>query len=154
MAKQVWKTKNVWKVLWNEYVSNTYLYGSAIKMHSPVDVEFENRFMPPGTVVKQWFSKTKYQMMRVEPALPLIDGEGMYFVRLTSTSKNPDGLILKIIFYDKYDAEIKDIIVRGSQSRFQCPLNTYSYEIQLIYGGTKHFHFHFITIAELEYEQE
>lgn len=154
MAKQVFKAKTVWKILWSDYVSNTYLYGSEIKVHAADDFEFKNELMPPGTVIKQWFSKTKYQTMRIEPALPLIDGEGIYYIKLAADCDTPDGLILKIIYYDKYDTPISDFIVRGGAERFKCPLNTYSYEIQLINAGAKRFHFNYITIAELEHEKK
>lgn len=155
MAKQTYKAKTVWRILWNEYASNTYLNGSVIKIHSADDYEFENDLMPPGAVIKQWFSKTHYNTMRIEPALPLIDGEGMYYLNLSASSEdNNDGLLVRIIYYDRYDNEIRDFIIRGGKSAFRCPLNTYSYEIQLINAGTKHFHFHYITIAELEYEKK
>ena len=46
-----------WKVVWNEYTFGTYLYGSKIWFHSREDIEFENELMPPGTVIKEWYSK-------------------------------------------------------------------------------------------------
>ncbi|MDO5403771.1 MAG: accessory Sec system protein Asp3, partial [Eubacteriales bacterium] len=59
-----------WKIRWNEYSSDTYLYGSKITFHTRDDVEFRNLLMPPGTIIKQWYSKTNYQMQRIEPSLP------------------------------------------------------------------------------------
>lgn len=58
-----------WTIYWNEYSSNTYLYGSEISYHAKDDVEFSNELMPPGTVIKQWYSRTYYQLQRIEPAL-------------------------------------------------------------------------------------
>lgn len=52
-----------WKVVWNEDTFGTYLYGSKIWFHSREDIEFENELMPPGTVIKEWYSKVNYQMM-------------------------------------------------------------------------------------------
>ena len=46
-----------WKVVWNEGTFGTYLYGSKIWFHSREDIEFENELMPPGTVIKEWYSK-------------------------------------------------------------------------------------------------
>ena len=55
-----------WSIYWNEYASDTYLYGSEIEFHKKDDVEFINRLMPPGTVIKQWYSKTNFQMQHIE----------------------------------------------------------------------------------------
>ena len=73
-------TGEKWTIYWNEYSSDTYLYGSEIWYHGKNDVEFQNSLMPPGTVIKQWYSRTNYQMQRMEPSLPMIDGEGGYRV--------------------------------------------------------------------------
>ena len=34
-----------WNIYWNEYVSDTYLYGSEITFHKKDDVEFLNHLM-------------------------------------------------------------------------------------------------------------
>lgn len=52
-----------WKVVWNEDTFGTYLYGSKIWFHSREDIEFENELMPPGTVIKEWYSKVKLRMI-------------------------------------------------------------------------------------------
>ena len=44
-----------WKVYWGEYSANTYLYGSEINYLGKDDVEFRNRLMPPGTILKEWY---------------------------------------------------------------------------------------------------
>ena len=98
-----------WKIYWNEYAKDTYIYGSEVSFHAKDDVEFKNMLMPPGTVIKRWFSKTNFQAMGIEPSLPMIDGEGY----------------------------------------FQCPLKSYSYEVQLINAGITDFHFHNFTIKEI-----
>lgn len=143
-----------WTVYWNEYSSNTYLYGSEISYHAKDDVEFKNERMAPGTVIRHWFSKTNYQMQRIEPALPMIDGEGRY--RLTVHIDCPEGetWLVQLVFYDKYEAEAGRISVRDKVSYFQCPLRTYSYRIQLMNGGMTQFHFHEIEIQEVEHEAE
>lgn len=142
-------TGESWKIYWSEYAKEAYLYGSEIFFHAKDDIEFKNELMSPGTVIKRWFSKVNYQMMRIEPALPMIDGEGSYHIRLEACSDPPDGLILKLVFYDRYDTEIGSRIVRDGEADFQCPLKTFSYELQLINAGATQFHFHAITITEV-----
>lgn len=138
-----------WKIFWNEYAKDAYIYGTELIFHAKDDVEFRNELMPPGTVIKRWFSKVNYQATRVEPALPMIDGEGSYHIHLAATSEPGDGLILKIVFYDRYDQEVGFQIVRDGEDDFQCPLKTFSYEVQLINGGTRQFSFHSIIITEV-----
>lgn len=141
-------TGESWKIYWNEYTKNTYLYGSEILFHAKDDIEFKNELMSPGTVIKSWFSKVNYQAMRIEPMLPMIDGEGQYQISLDASVEPSDGLILKLIFYDRYDAEAGSRIIRDGGGDFQCPLKTFSYEVQLINAGTTQFHFHSIMITE------
>lgn len=143
-----------WKIYWSEYSSDTYLYGSEIWYHGLDNVEFENLLMPPGTVIKQWHSRTNYQAQRIEPALPMIDGENEYQMRVDIDCQEEEEWIVRLLFYDKYDAEAGSVTIRESETRFQCPLRTYSYRMQLINGGMTRFRFHFIEIEEVEPEPE
>ena len=142
-------TGESWKIYCNEYAKDAFIYGSEIIFHAKDDIEYKNELMPPGTVIKKWFSKVNYQMMRIEPSLPMIDGEGRYHISLDASAKPPDGLILKLVFYDRYDAEAGSRIIRDGRDDFQCPLKTFSYEVQLINAGVTRFHFHSITITEI-----
>ncbi|MCM1190417.1 MAG: accessory Sec system protein Asp3 [bacterium] len=142
-------TGESWKVYWNEYASETYLYGSEVSFHAKDDIEFKNEMMSPGTVIKRWFSKVNYQRLRIEPSLPMIDGEGRYRISLDASAEPSDGLILKLIFFDRYDVEAESMVIRDGEAEFQCPLKTFSYELQLINAGVTHFHFHSIVITEL-----
>lgn len=143
------KTGESWKIYWNEYAKDAYVYGTELFFHAKNDVEFRNELMPPGTVIKRWFSRVNYQATRIEPALPLIDGEGRYHISLNASVERRGGLLLKIIFYDRYDAEAGIQIIRNGEADFQCPLKTFSYEVQLINGGATQFHFHSIVITEI-----
>ena len=138
-----------WKIYWNEYVKDTFMYGSEIHFHAKDDIEFQNELMSPGTVIKRWYSKVNYQRMGIEPALPMIDGEGSYHISLVASAEPADGLLLKLIFYDRYDSEAGFQIIRDGKDDFQCPLKTFSYEVQLINAGVTQFHFHSIVITEI-----
>ena len=142
-------TGEKWTIYWNEYSANAYLYGSEIFYHKKDDVEYINALMPPGTVIKKWFSKVNYQETRIEPTLPMIDGEGSYHISLDAAAEPEDGLLLKIIFYDRYDMEAGSQIVRDREADFRCPMKTFSYEVQLINAGAAQFHFHSIMITEV-----
>jgi accessory secretory protein Asp3 len=142
-------TGEQWKIYWNEYSADTYLYGAKINYHSKDDVEFSDELMPPGTIIKRWYSKTNFQLQRVEPSLPMIDGESSYRLLTDVDSDEEEGCLFRLVFFDKYGTEAGQITVRDPVTDFQCPLKTYSYELQLINGGVKHFHFHSITICEV-----
>ncbi len=138
-----------WTIYWNEYAADTYLYGSEITFHKKDDVEFFNCLMPPGTVIKQWYSKTNYQMQRIEPALPMIDGESHYQIILNIDCPEDEECMVRLVFYDRYEVEVGSIAIRERMTDFQCPLKTYSYKLQLINGGVTKFRFHSIVICEI-----
>lgn len=147
-------TGEYWTIFWNEYSSDTYLYGSRIIYHKPDDVEFENELMPAGTMIKQWYSRTNYQAKRIEPALPMIDGEGNYQIEVDIECPEGEAWQIRLVFYDKYDTEAGYVSVRDKVTQFQCPLKTYSYRMQLINGGMTRFRFHSIVIREIENETD
>lgn len=143
-----------WNIYWNEYVSDTYFYGSEITYHKKDDVEFINHLMSPGTVLKQWYSKTNYQMQKIEPALPMIDGETSYQIIVNIDCMEGERWLMRLVFYDRYEAEAGTVTIRDRVTNFTCPLKTYSYRLQLINGGMTHFHFHSVVIREIEDETE
>lgn len=119
-----------WKIYWNEYLFGGYLYGSKITFHSREDVEVENELMPPGTVIKEWYSKVNYHIQ-----VNMSDFES-YLIRM--------------VFYDRYENEAGTLIVREPEMDFKCPLKTYSYRVQLINAGGTKMHFHSFVITEKE----
>lgn len=137
-----------WKIYWNEYTSDSYLYGSEIEFLARDDVAFRNALMPPGTIIKKWYSMVNYQAGRIEPSLPIIDGEGKYHISIDLTCDVKDGIILRLLFLGKNGEEAESLFVDRSEMDFKCPLKTYSYEAQLICAGAHSFHFHSFTISE------
>lgn len=145
--------EKIWRITWNEYTKDAYLYGSEISFPAKDHVIFKNELMPPGTVIKSWFSSTRYQSMRIEPTLPIIDGEARYHIVLEASAKPKNGLLLRILFFNRRNEEVGSRIIRDGEGDFQCPKDTFHYDIQLINGGAKEFHFSAITIAELTDEE-
>lgn len=143
-----------WTIYWNEYSADTYLYGSTVKFHKKDDVEFENQLMPPGTIIKQWYSKTNYQLQRIEPSLPIIDGESTYQITVNIDVAEGEKCLVRLVFYDRYEMEAGFINLRDRVTNFKCPLKTYSYQLQLINAGVTKFHYHSIIIQEVEDETD
>lgn len=143
-----------WMVYWSEYASDTYLYGSKVTFHKKDDVEFENLLMPPGTIIKQWYSQTNYQMQKIEPTLPIIDGESEYQITLNIDTAEKETCLGRLVYFDRYGMEAGTLTLRDRETRFRCPLKTYSYRLQLINGGVTKFHFHSVVIQEVIHETE
>lgn len=143
-----------WNIYWNEYSFETYLYGSEITFHQKDHVELKNALMPPSSVIKTWYSKVNYQMKRVEPSLPMIDGESQYHLSMQLETEDQGNVLVKITFYDRYENEAGFQIMRGKEMDFTCPLKTYSYTIQLIHAGSTHFHFHSMKLTEYSNEDK
>ena len=133
-----------WTIYWNEYSADTYLYGSEIQYHKKDDVQFRNLLMPPGTVIKQWYSRTNFQAQKIEPALPMIDGERSYRITVKIDTLPRENWLVRLVFYDRYEEEAGSLVLRDSVTQFRCPLKTYSYAMQLINGGMTKFRYHFI----------
>ena len=138
-----------WKIYWNEYASDTYLYGSEVEFIAKDDVKFKNLLMPPGTIIKQWYSKTNYQQQRIEPSLPMIDGEASYRLIVNMDVPEFEECLVRLVFYDKYDKEAGEVSTKDRVLYFRCPLRTFSFRMQLINGGVTNFHFHWVKIQEI-----
>lgn len=138
-----------WTVYWSQYASDTYLYGSQVKFHRKDDVEFSNKLMPPGTIIKQWYSKTNFQLQKIEPMLPIIDGESTYQITLNIETPEHENCLGRLVFFDRYEVEAGSITLRDKVTTFRCPLKTYSYRLQLINGGVTNLHFHSVVIQEV-----
>ena len=143
-----------WRIFWTDFVSDTYLYGSEIRFVNKNNVEFQNRLMPPGTIIKEWYSKTNYQAKRIEPALPIIDGESKYRIKINLDTPDDGTCLVRLVFYDRYEREAGDITIRDKEQDFTCPLKTYSYRLQLVNGGMTKLIFHSIIIEEIEDEKK
>ena len=138
----------IWTVYWRDYTSDAYLYGSEIEFLSLDDVFFRNALIPPGTAIKTWYSMVNFQAGRIEPTLPIIDGEGRYHISVDLDCEVPGGIFLQLVFFGKNGEEAGNLIVDQPEMDFRCPLKTYSYKAQLICAGGHAFHFHSFTISE------
>lgn len=138
-----------WTIHWGDYMANAYTYGAQVTFYSDSDVEYTNRLVPSGTVLKKWYSKTSYQLQGIEPTLPIIDGEATYKLTVDIDIPIEEGVIVKFVFYNKYNAEVGNIIFRDKEQIFRCPLSTYCYEVILLSAGADSFRFHSFTIQEV-----
>lgn len=139
-----------WKIYWNEYASDTYLYGSEVNFIAKDNVSFKNELMPPGTVIKKWYSRTNFQAQRIEPSLPMIDGESRYRIDVDIDTYPEDTCLIQLLFLDRYGNVAGHFTLREKSAEFKCPLKTYSYEMHLINAGASEINFHSVTIREID----
>ena len=146
---------DTWIIRWREVLSNSYAAGSVIKVNTDNTIYYENRLMPPGNVIHTWFSKTNYQGNRIEPMLPLIDGEAAYSltINIDCFGEGKGKPILRVVFLDRYDVEFDSIILRDEKSIFKPPITTYSYKIELINGGVSEFVFESLILQEVSKDE-
>ena len=147
-------SREKWVIHWNEYNSDTYMYGSMISYGPGHEVHYKNMLMPPGTVIKEWYSKTNYQAQRIEPALPLIDGESRYVIKINIDTPQRRGCLVRLVFLDRYEREVGDLNIKDDECEFACPIKTYAYKMQIINAGMTEFVFHSVVIEEIEDDEE
>lgn len=93
-------------------------------------------------------------MQKIEPALPMIDGESAYRISINMDVPGNEHCLVRLVFYDRYEIEAGSLTIRDRVTDFRCPLKTYSYRMQLINGGMTQFHFHSIMIQEIDDETD
>lgn len=138
-----------WTIYWNEYNAGTFLYGAEITYHKRNFIEYRSELLPVGAVIKTWYSHTNYQMQRIEPSLPIIDGESEYEVSIDIDYPKGGKCLLRFVFLDKYEEEAGYALIREKKDTFRCPLKTHSYRMELMNVGVTEFHFHSVKIKEV-----
>lgn len=138
-----------WNIYWNEYSGGAYLYGSVIEFKGKDEVVFKNSMMAPGTVIKKWHSKTNFQRDKIEPSLPMIDGESSYHISIDIEVPKGEAYLIRLVYYDKFENEAGSMFIREKEADFKCPLKTYSYAIHLVNAGLTELTYHSIVIREI-----
>ena len=106
---------------------NSFLYGSVVIYHSRNHVYFENSMMNSGTMIHEWTSSFNFQ------------GNGLYF---------------RLIFMDRYDRQVGQVIEKNFDFTFTYPEDAYHYKVQLLSAGFQSVDFHSFSIEEDYSEQD
>lgn len=142
--------KLIYLVHWDDNAADTYLYGSRILFHENGIVEYENRRMPSGTVIRSWYSQADYQAKRLASQLPVLEEGGRYLVRSFVTCRPEKGILLRFQFYDRQKHLISFSVLDEKEGVLECPEGTYNYELQLIQTGSDFVRFHHVEIIPLD----
>ena len=142
--------KLIYLIHWEDNAADTYLYGSRVVFHENGIVEYENRRMPSGMVIRSWYSQADYQARRLASQLPVLEEGGRYLVRSFVTCRPERGILLRFQFYDRQKHLISFSVLDEKEGVLECPEGTYSYEMQLIQTGSAFVRFHHVEILPLE----
>ncbi|MBP2622969.1 accessory Sec system protein Asp3 [Streptococcus oricebi] len=126
----------------------SYLFGSTVIYRARDHVFFENPLMASGQIIHEWSSAWNFQRDRIQPALPLLKRGRTYSLTRKMTTYPAQGVFLKLIFYNRYEEEVGQLIERGERLDFTYPTEAYSYRVQLLSAGLESFDFHYLEISE------
>lgn len=144
------KTDNsiIFSIRWDNLAKDTYLYGSNIVFGPDGIVRLSNLLMPPGQVIRKWYSDVNYQATRHEPQLPVLEEGETYEIRSYALYKPEGSVKLRISFFDRQGEAAGTVIIHEMVDEFICPNGAYHYELELINAGTEELLFHHLEIQK------
>lgn len=149
------------EIFWGEFKGaslgnlreNSFLYGLIVIYYARNHIYFENEMISSGTMVHEWTSSFNFQGNRLTPTLPLIKKGHRYRLTSNMTIKPDNGLYFRLIFKDRYDEKVSQLIKKDLTFTFTYPEEAYNYSIQLLSAGLKSVDFHSFSIEEDYTEQ-
>ena len=133
---------------------NTFLFGSIVLYHSRDHVYLENAMVNSGTMIHEWTSSFNFQGNRLTPTLPLLKRGYRYRLSSRMTVQPQNGLYFRLIFMDRYDKQVGQVIEKDLDFTFTYPEEAYHYRVQLLSAGFQAVDFHSFSIEEDDSEQD
>ena len=127
---------------------NTFLYGSIVLYHSRDHVYLENTMVNSGTMIHEWTSSFNFQGNRLTPTLPLLKKGHSYRLTSQMTVQPQNGLYFRLIFMDRYNKQVDQVIEKDFDFTFTYPEEAYHYKVQLLSAGLQSVDFHSFSIEE------
>ena len=110
--------------------------------------------MASGQKIHEWSSSWNYQGDRQVPSLPLLKRGRSYSLTRDMNSYPSGSVFLKLIFFDRYNREVGNIVERSDKMAFTYPKEAYSYKVQLLSAGVESFEFHYLKIEDILEESD
>ncbi|MGO8077714.1 accessory Sec system protein Asp3, partial [Rhizobium leguminosarum] len=82
---------------------------------------FENGMVNSGTMIHEWTSSFNFQGNRLTPTLPLLKKGHRYRLVSQMTVQPQKGLYFRLIFMDRYDKQIGQVIEKNFDFTFIYP---------------------------------
>ena len=127
---------------------NTFLFGSIVLYHSRDHVYLENTMVNSGTMIHEWTSSFNFQGNRLTPTLPLLKKGHSYRLTSQMTVQPQNGLYFRLIFMDRYNKQVDQVIEKDFDFTFTYPEEAYHYKVQLLSAGLQSVDFHSFSIEE------
>lgn len=137
-------------IQWKDIKSEDFLFGSQVTKKSNFQIDYENPLMSPGVPFTTWKMKKNFQKDTHTPTLPTLKVEKKYYFKANVQIDDPLGIMFKINFYDGFNEEIANKVIRGLKGSFDYPKNAETYSIEMINGGCKKFSFKWIQLTDDE----
>ena len=107
-----------------------------------------------GTMIHEWTSSFNFQGNRLTPTLPLLKKGHSYRLTSQMTVQPQNGLYFRLIFMDRYDRQVGQVIEKNFDFTFTYPEDAYHYKVQLLSAGFQSVDFHSFSIEEDYSEQD
>lgn len=146
--------KNVINQVYWDRMSDTYLYGTALKKDAKNKVIFKNKLMPSGKTLIGWSSIVNYQATKEVPSLPILRNGQEYLLKVSAKIKPKNSAIFGIHFFDIQGNEIDKVIFTDLKQKFKYPTRAVKYTLEIINGGVEEINFEKIQISPLDLEEE
>ena len=133
---------------------NTFLFGSIVLYYSRDHVYLENDMVNSGTMIHEWTSSFNFQGNRLTPTLPLLKRGYRYRLASHMIVQPQNGLYFRLIFMDRYDKQVGQVIEKDLAFTFTYPEEAYHYRVQLLSAGFQSVDFHSFSIEEDDSEHD
>lgn len=143
-----------WIIHWENYVKNSYLYGTTLKFLENKEVYYKNALANTGITIKKWESQYNFQAAKSSIELPLLSNDNKYEIAVNANVIPEDSLYLRINFYDIYSELIEYKIIKNMKGIVSIPKNTFKYNIELFSAGLREMTFYNLAITEVNYTTE
>ncbi|MEL0537468.1 accessory Sec system protein Asp3 [Staphylococcus debuckii] len=136
-------------VYWRQINQSTLMYGARLQFQSG-GAQYENRLMPSGTVIHEWYMHTNFYTDRAFPALPFLKKGVTYRFKFHVTAVPANTVYFKIIFLKRNGTEAATFIAKEDEIDIEMPEEAYEYQVQMINAAMESLHFERIEIIPEE----
>ncbi|MDT2459138.1 accessory Sec system protein Asp3 [Enterococcus avium] len=138
--------ENFYMIKWGFDFNDNYNYGANISLLENDSIRFSSPFMPTGTPIKTWYSRTEFHSARKSPMLPiLMNGKG-YNIQVQAEFDTSDAAQLVIEFFNVNNDVIEKIHFKELDGHFIFPEEAISYNVQLVNKKHEFIIFKYLTI--------
>ncbi|MGT2934218.1 accessory Sec system protein Asp3 [Streptococcus catagoni] len=133
---------------WGQLHKGSYLYGTDIVYLPDNRVSYRQDYLPVGTIIHSWHSRSNFQADRDIPYLPLLIKNRVYHISLSLETMDQNPPYLRLRFFNRREEILEYKIIKEGSGTFVFPAQAFSYQVELINAGCHHFIFDSIFLIE------